>query len=172
MTDTGVEVRRATSADMSAVGTLASGLVAAHHAFDRERFLAATGRTASGYASFLAAQLDDPDVLVLVAELEGAIVGYAYAAVEGTDWMSLRGPAGVVHDLFVVDSRRGHTIGRRLLDAVLHEFDTRGTPQVVLSTAAANTAAQRFFARAGFRPTMIEMTRGRGSARPHAPRRP
>jgi RimJ/RimL family protein N-acetyltransferase len=30
---------------------------------------------------------------------------------------------------------------------------------VVLSTAVRNEAAQRLFARAGFRPTMIEMTR-------------
>lgn len=154
-------IRRATAADMAAVGALAAGLVEAHHAFDPARFLAATGHTADGYARFLGTQLDEADALVLVAERDGAIVGYAYAAIEGTDWMSLRGPAGVVHDLFVHDDQRGRAIGRQLLDAVLHEFETRGTPQVVLSTAAANTGAQRFFARAGFRPTMIEMTRTR-----------
>jgi RimJ/RimL family protein N-acetyltransferase len=33
---------------------------------------------------------------------------------------------------------------------------------VVLWTAALNEAAQRFFASAGFRPTMVEMTRKPG----------
>lgn len=35
----------------------------------------------------------------------------------------------------------------------------RGAPQIVLSTAEQNESAQRLFARAGFRRTMIEMTR-------------
>jgi RimJ/RimL family protein N-acetyltransferase len=32
-------------------------------------------------------------------------------------------------------------------------------PRIVLSTMVANHAAQRLFARYGFRPTMLEMTR-------------
>ena len=39
------------------------------------------------------------------------------------------------------------------------EFEAKGAPRVVLSTAEGNKAAQRLFARAGFRRTMIEMTR-------------
>ena len=39
------------------------------------------------------------------------------------------------------------------------ELKARGAPMSVLSTAARNEAAQRLFARMGFRPTMIEMTR-------------
>lgn len=39
------------------------------------------------------------------------------------------------------------------------QLEARGAPQVVLSTAERNEAARRLFARAGFRPTMIEMTR-------------
>ena len=38
----------------------------------------------------------------------------------------------------------------------------RGVTKVVLWTAARNQAAQHLFAAAGFRPTMIEMTRERG----------
>jgi RimJ/RimL family protein N-acetyltransferase len=35
----------------------------------------------------------------------------------------------------------------------------RDAPRVVLSTAARNERAQRFFERAGFRRTMVEFTR-------------
>jgi RimJ/RimL family protein N-acetyltransferase len=34
-----------------------------------------------------------------------------------------------------------------------------GAPRVVLHTAAKNEAAQRMFAKLGWRPTMVEMTR-------------
>lgn len=154
-----VRIRKATSRDMAAVGQLAAQLVGAHHGFDAKRFLAPTDRTASGYARFLASELDDADTLVLVADDGGHIVGYAYASLEDTDWMSLRGPAGVLHDLFVVETYRGKAIGGRLLEDAVSALTARGAPQIVLSTAAANAGAQRFFARAGFRSTMIEMTR-------------
>ena len=48
-----------------------------------------------------------------------------------------------------------------LLRATLETLADRGAPQVVLWTAARNEAAQRLFAAAGFRRTMIEMTRER-----------
>ena len=37
-----------------------------------------------------------------------------------------------------------------------------GAPRVVLHSATQNVAAQRLFARLGFRPTMVEMTREMG----------
>ncbi len=154
-----VAIRLAAPADLPALGRLGALLVETHHAFDRARFIAATPRTARGYASWLGSQLRATDVVVLVAERDGEVVGYAYAGVEGHDWMALRGPAGVVHDLVVDPAHRGHRIGRMLLDATLAALEARGAPRVVLWTAARNEAAQRLFARAGFRQTMVEMTR-------------
>ena len=95
---------------------------------------------------------------MLVAEENGAVVGYTYAGVEAHDYMALRGPAGVLHDIVVDPEHRGRGIGRMLLDATLAFLGSRGVPRVVLSTAAQNAAAQRLFASAGFRRTMIEMT--------------
>ena len=54
--------------------------------------------TPAAYASFLRTQLDDPDAAVLVADADGSVIGYAYAVIEGPDFMALRGPAGVLHD--------------------------------------------------------------------------
>ena len=90
------------------------------------------------------------------------MVGYTYAGVEGNDYMSLRGPAGVVHDIIVDPRYRQQGIGRMLLDATLDAFKARGVPRAVLSTAEKNEAAQHLFDRAGFRRTMIEMTRELG----------
>jgi ribosomal protein S18 acetylase RimI-like enzyme len=130
-----------------------------HHDFDSKRFIAATPRTEHGYASFLGTQLDEPDIVILVAERDGEVLGYTYAGVEGTDYQSLRGPAGVLYDIVVDPAQRGRGVGRMLLDATLAALEARGAPRVVLSTAERNESAQRLFARAGFRRTMIEMTR-------------
>ncbi len=155
----GPVVRRATPADLQRIGRLGALLVGEHHGFDPQRFLAASQATPEGYASFISTQLEDPDAAVLVAEDDGDVIGYAYAAVEGYDYMALRGPAGVLHDLIVDPLRRGRGVGRLLLDAALEFLRTRGAPRVVLSTAERNEAAQRLFASMGFRRTMIEMTR-------------
>jgi ribosomal protein S18 acetylase RimI-like enzyme len=155
-------IRRARAADLPALGRLGALLVRAHHEFDPERFIAATSETPQGYAWFLGTQLERPEAVLLVADRAGEIVGYAYGSLEGRDYMALRGPAGVLHDIVVDPDRRGNGVGRRLLEEMITELERLGAPRVVLSTAARNEGAQRLFARAGFRPTMVEMTREAG----------
>jgi ribosomal protein S18 acetylase RimI-like enzyme len=155
---TAIDIRPATVADGPALGRLGSLLVALHHDFDADRFIAATPETKRGYGDYLANQIGRPDVIVLAADEAGAVLGYVYAAVEGRDYMALRGPAGVVYDLIVDPARRRQGIGRRLLNAALTALVEMGAPRVVLSTADRNETAQALFASLGFRRTMIEMT--------------
>jgi ribosomal protein S18 acetylase RimI-like enzyme len=155
---TGPIVRRATPADLPRIGRLGALLVEEHYDFDPQRFLPARQGTPQGYASFISTQLEDPDKAVLVADEDGDVIGYAYSAVEGYDYMALRGPAGVLHDIIVDPEHRGRGVGRLLLNATLAFFRSRAMPRVVLSTAERNEAAQRLFASIGFRRTMIEMT--------------
>jgi ribosomal protein S18 acetylase RimI-like enzyme len=161
-----VGIRGAAPADLQTIGRLGALLVRTHHDFDPKRFIAATPQTEHAYASFLGTQLDEPNVVVLVAERDGEVLGYSYAGVEGTDYMSLRGPAGVLYDIVVDPIHRRHGVGRMLLEASLAALASRGAPRVVLSTAEQNESAQRLFARAGFRRTMIEMTRELDGAEP------
>jgi ribosomal protein S18 acetylase RimI-like enzyme len=152
-------IRIATAADRDALGRLGALLVETHHGFNADRFIAPTPETSAGYGRFLASQIGREDVIVLVAEREGAVAGYVYAALEGPDWMVLRGPAGVINDVVVDPAARRQGVGEALLDAALAALKAKGAPRVVLSTAAPNHDAQRLFVRKGFAPTMIEMTR-------------
>ena len=144
---------------MPTIGRLGALLVRTHYDFDPKRFLPVTSGTEKGYGSFLRSQLDEPNIIILVAERDQQVVGYTYAGLEGNDYMALRGPAGAIYDIIVDPAHRGQGIGRMLLDATIEALKARGAPRVVLSTADRNAAAQRLFDRAGFRRTMIEMTR-------------
>ena len=97
----GITIRRASSADVLALGRLGALLVRTHHDFDPQRFIPATPKTEQGYGSFLGTQLGEANVVLLVAERDGEVIGYAYGSVEGYDYMSLRGPAGVLNDIVV-----------------------------------------------------------------------
>jgi ribosomal protein S18 acetylase RimI-like enzyme len=154
-----VVIRGAMPADIPTLGRLGALLVRGHHELDPQRFIAATPGTEKGYGSFLGRQLDEENVIVQVAERDGVVIGYTYAGLEDFDYMSLRGPAGVLYDIVVDPEHRQRGIGRMLLDAVISALKKRGAPRVILGTAEKNTSAQRLFDRAGFRRTMIEMTR-------------
>jgi ribosomal protein S18 acetylase RimI-like enzyme len=118
-----IRVRPATTDDLPAIGRLAVLLVQAHHDFDPDRFLAVTPQTEQGYAGYIGSQLGQKKSVVLAAELNGEVVGYAWGAVEGTDYMALRGPAGVLYDIVVDPSHRETGVGRMLLDAVVQALE-------------------------------------------------
>ena len=154
-----VTVRTAEVEDEEPLGRLGAMLVAEHHDFDPRRFIAPIPDLAERYGQFLLSQLARDGMLVLVAEREDEVVGYAYAGMEGNDYMALRGPAGVLYDLVVDPAHRRQGIGSALMDSALDRLRELGAPRVLLFTADKNRGAQAMFDRAGFRRTMIEMTR-------------
>ena len=129
--DSPIAIRPATRADVPTLGRLGALLVRTHHDFDPLRFVAARPDTARGYGSWLGSQTKEPDVIVLVAERDGEVLGYTYAGVEGYDYMALRGPAGVLYDIIVDPAQRGHGIGRMLLEATIAALQEKGAPRVV-----------------------------------------
>jgi ribosomal protein S18 acetylase RimI-like enzyme len=155
-------IRTATLADVPTLGRLGALLVREHHDFDPLRFIAASPETERRYGEYLGTQLAKSNIVILVAEAAGAVLGYTYSGVESYDYMSLRGPAGALYDIVVDPAHRKTGIGAKLLAATLAALEDRGVPRAVLSTAEQNEPAQRLFARAGFRRTMIEMTRELG----------
>jgi len=164
MTGTEALIRPARTADLTAAGRLGALLVRQHHAFDPQRFIPAADQAAEGYRWFLGSQLEKPDAVVLVAEREGEVVGYAYATLEPHDWMELRAAAGFLHDVVVEESARRQGVATGLVEAVCDWLRERGAPRVLLWSAAQNAAAQGLFDRLGFRRTMVEMTRELGAA--------
>ena len=154
-----MQIRPATPADVPALGRLGAHLMRVHHDFDPQRFLSPGSNPEEGYAWFLGRQLEEPDSVVLVAEHEEQIVGYVYAGIEPLSWRELRDEAGFVHDIVVAPGSTRQGAGKLLLAAALDWLRGRGAARAMLWTAQQNESAQRLFEGAGFRRTMIEMTR-------------
>ncbi|WP_456600103.1 ribosomal protein S18-alanine N-acetyltransferase [Blastococcus sp. SYSU DS0616] len=90
----------------------------------------------------------------LVAEDEGAVVGYAGLIAYDDE--------AHVATIGVTGARQGEGIGARLLDALLAEADRRGAPVVLLEVRADNETAQGLYRRRGF----AEIGRRRGYYQP------
>ncbi|HTV24390.1 MAG TPA: GNAT family N-acetyltransferase [Polyangiaceae bacterium] len=154
-----LDVRRARPEDLTAAAALAERLVRMHHDVDPGRFFLPDD-VQRGYTHWFGRELKRPEAVVLVAARAEQVVGYAYGTREGRDWNALLDDYGALHDIYVAESERRLGTGRRLLDAIVAELEALGAARIVLCTMVSNTAAQRLFASAGFRSTMLEMTRG------------
>ena len=152
-----ITIRPATASDQEPLGRFGGALMRQHHAADPRRFIQVE-QPEAGYGQFLVSQISEPNSLVMVAEHSGTVVGYVFADVESTNWMELRGPCGIVHDIYVDDAARRLGAGRELMNAAIAWIRSKGRTQVVLLTKSRNERAQRLFTTLGFRPTMIEMT--------------
>lgn len=152
-----ITIRPATAPDEESLGRFGGALMRQHHAADPKRFIQVEHPEA-GYGRFLVSQLSNPNSLVIVAEQSGTPIGYVFADVESTNWMELRGPCGVVQDIYVDETARRLGAGRELMKAAIAWIRSKGRTQVVLLTKSGNEHAQHLFITLGFRPTMIEMT--------------
>ena len=151
-------IRKARLLDLPRVAAFAAELVRRHHAFDARRFYLPE-RVEEGYAWWFKKELPRDEVVLLVAVKGEALIGYVYARIEERDYNALLDAHGAIHDIFVTETERRTGIATDLARAAIEELEKKGAPRVVLHTATANTGAQQFFAKLGFRSTMIEMTR-------------
>jgi ribosomal protein S18 acetylase RimI-like enzyme len=154
-------VRAAVRDDVKSAAKLAARLVRQHHEYDPLRFMSIEPLE-EGYERFLAGQLDRPGVVFLVAEepeVQGGVAGYIYATLEDRDWSDLRDACGKIHDVYVDAKARRRGVASQLVEAAVSRLAALGAPRVVLMAAWRNEDARALFARLGFRPTMLEMTR-------------
>ncbi|HMD37092.1 MAG TPA: GNAT family N-acetyltransferase [Vicinamibacterales bacterium] len=183
-------IRQVIDADWPRIGELGDLQVRAHYAFDSARFFSPDELPPDVYTSLVREEVAAGRATVLVAEVvvvddlrphprppsppggtevderDGGrrrrrIAGYVFAAIEAESWKELRHEAGLVHDLVVEETHRRRGIGAALLRSAIDWFAARGVTRVMLGTAPQNVQAQALFRRAGFRPTMIEMTMDR-----------
>jgi ribosomal protein S18 acetylase RimI-like enzyme len=152
-------IRAARDEDLADLGRMGAALVRLHHTLDPLRFFMREGPIEQGYGNWLVRTSKSEKSVVVVAESEGRVVGYAWGTLEDRDWMMLRDACGMLQDIYVDENARRAGVARALLEALMKQLKEKGAPRIVLMTAAKNEGAQRFFETMGFRRTMIELTR-------------
>jgi GNAT superfamily N-acetyltransferase len=88
---------------------------------------------------------------VVVAELDGAVVGLAHLQVAPA--IERDRPAAKIGALVVEEAHRGEGVGRALVDELEQEARRRGCELLFLTTAARRTDAHAFYERVGLEET-------------------
>jgi ribosomal protein S18 acetylase RimI-like enzyme len=89
--------------------------------------------------------VDTPEMVLLVAETAGAVVGLVWvgpAPQQRAGWW--------IYDIEVVDDQRGRGYGRALLDAAEREVLVRDGNSIGLNVFGANAAARGLYESAGY----------------------
>lgn len=152
----GTSIRRAVPADLAAVVRLLYE-VQEVHAQGRPDLFVRGGRKYS-----------DEEVLrifadearpVLVAELEGAVIGYAFCIYEQTPPSSSLRPMKTLYldDLCVDEAYRGRHVGTALYEAVLALAKESGCDRVTLNVWSLNDSAMRFYEKCGMHRLKVTM---------------
>ena len=99
------------------------------------------------------AWLGEPDAFLLVAEEDGAAIGYALVSFHDRDDSHTTGERfAELQSLVTARDRRGEGLGTALLHEVYRQVRARGVEEMVIGVLATNERAQRLYEREGFRP--------------------
>jgi ribosomal protein S18 acetylase RimI-like enzyme len=153
-----VVVRRASSEDARAIADLALKLVIQHEEYNPKRF--ARLANSEQMANFYGSQTKAREAVVLVAEVEGKIVGFAFIQFDAKNYADLLESAAWLHDIYVDESARGLEAGKNLLEKAIEAAKELGASKLMLSVASQNQNAKGFFEHRGFKVTMVEMMLG------------
>jgi GNAT superfamily N-acetyltransferase len=150
-----VTIRRATKDDAKRVAELAVKLARQHENYDARRFARLYDETDAQW--YYGSRNETTDEVVLVAEIDNQIVGFAYLQYEAKDYPNLLENAAWLHDIYLEQSARTAGIGKLLIEKSVEAAKNLGADKLMLAVAAENTAAREFFNHLGLRETMIEM---------------
>ncbi|MBU2440593.1 GNAT family N-acetyltransferase [bacterium] len=92
--------------------------------------------------------LSEANSYILVAEIEGIIVGFVNFTTRKT--ILHRGLSGLIDELIAAKSYRGKGIGRKLLLSAIKKCRQLGCCEVEVSTEKTNIKAREFYRQCGF----------------------
>ena len=150
-------IRLADAADAERIGDLWAEMVAFHAALDPQTFRPAEGG-AERYARDILDRLGDVDARVLVAEIDGAVVGYVNGVIADITtelFMPLR--CGLLADIYLQAAYRRRGLGKQLVERLMLWFRSRGVDHFEWHVSAGNHEALAFWQAIGGETTMLRM---------------
>lgn len=151
-------IREAGPSDVDALVELTLQVQRLHVANEPERFVTPSS---AAVAAWWSERLSDHGWYALVAEIDGACVGYVlFERIDRPAAVFTAGQQALyLHHIGVDPSVRHRGIGRALLHAVEQAAAEHGLQQVALDTWSFNTTAQAFFTACGYEPYNLRLRR-------------
>jgi len=146
--------RKAQPADLNTLLSFEQGIITAERPFD------STLKEGEIHYYDLAKLIDDPNFEVIVAELDGEVIGSGYARItQSKDYLK--------HDrhcylgfMYVKPEHRGKGINNLVLEALKQWTKSQGINELRLEVYNNNQPAIRAYEKAGFTPNLLEMRMG------------
>lgn len=150
-------IRLAVETDAEAIARLWEALVKFHQTIDPDLPAAAPGGGML-YAQRLTNRLHDTHTRVLVAEVDGKVVGYVLGViVDLTPEMFAQENSGFLADIYVDEAYRTQGIGRGLVESLRNWFAERGVKHFEWYVASQNETGRAFWTAIGGRDMMVRM---------------
>lgn len=147
-------IRHATEADLDALVASSAGLFA-EDAGTRDPLRNPNWPKTHGRTAFTD-NLTNPNMLVLVADVDGTVVGHLTAGYYPPSDMWLVPRADLI-SFYIQPAHRGGGLGTQLAEAFTTWAKERGATQLRVTAYATNEPAIRFYQRLGFTPLEITL---------------
>jgi ribosomal protein S18 acetylase RimI-like enzyme len=153
-----MHVRRAVEGDVAALARLHAEVQALHRAALPHQYRDASLGELEAWMRRL---LDDPDVVVLVADEHGRAVGFAVVRREASsgDALALPRLRAMVEGIGVAATARRRGAGRALMAAAEELARSWGATSVVLDVQSFNTGAEGFYRALGYRAAATRLSK-------------
>lgn len=148
-------IRKAQPRDLEAVNSLLEQVLAVHHKGRPDLF----NETGKKYTDAeLLAIFENPCTPVFVFEKEGAVLGYAFCAIQHQGSGSLKEITTLyIDDICVNENVRGQHVGKALFEYVKAYASEQGCHNITLHVWECNPLARAFYEALGLKPQYTSM---------------
>lgn len=150
----GVIIRKAELADLDVLLEFEKAVIEAERPFDPT--LKSEGAVYYDIPQLIAA----PNVEIVVAELDGQVIGSGYARIEESEKYLQHTRHSYLGFMYVVPEFRGKGVNRLIIDTLLRWSYERNVPEIRLEVYSTNAAAIRAYEKAGFSGHQLMMRMG------------
>ena len=147
-------IRKATISDLDTLLSFEQGVITTERPFDP------TLKGDPNRYYDLEKMFDAPDVELLVADLDGAVIASGYARIENAKPYLQHGQHAYLGFMYVLPAHRGKGINKMIIDVLTKWSLERNITELRLDVYQQNEAAIKAYERAGFTGHMLAMRKG------------
>ena len=125
-----------------------------------KKYIQKKSNAAELWKSAIERSLQNSSELLLVAEVDGDVIGYLKADIKQRSQVHQQDKKIYIRFLIVSEKHRNHGIGTQLIKEVEKFAKAKNTPFITLKTSPKNKSTRDFYKSLGFEEIYVEMIKG------------